>query len=299
MKVLVSGATGLIGSALVPALRRAQHEPSRLVRRDAWAYAPIPEVPWRPHLPIPAESLAGFDAVVHLAGESIVDRWTADKKQRIRMTRVEGTRSLSEGIAAAGPNGPKALLCASAIGFYGERGDELLCEDSPCGKGFLTDVVREWEEAASLAEKAGIRVVCLRFGVVLSVRGGALAKMLTPFSFGVGGKIGSGRQYMSWITNQDVANAILFLLERPELRGPFNIVAPNPVTNAQFTRALARALHRPAIFTVPAFTARILMGEMADALLLGSQRVVPKRLLDAGFTFKHPELSEALSSMLK
>ncbi len=299
LKILVSGATGLIGSALIPVLCSAQHEPWRLVRQKVRPIAPLPEIGWDPERPMPPELLQDFDAVIHLAGESIAKRWTADQKERIRKTRGEGTRNLCQGMAGGGANGPKVLLCASAIGYYGDRGDELLSENSSRGQGFLPEVTDQWEKSAAVAEQAGVRVVHLRFGVVLSPAGGALAKMLPPFRLGIGGKLGSGSQYMSWISLDDVVSAILFLLERPEMRGAFNIVAPNPAINAEFTRTLAAALHRPAILPVPAFALRWIFGEMGRTLLLGSQRVVPERLLEAGFRFRHPELREALVFLLQ
>lgn len=293
MRIAVSGATGLIGSSLRAALGGA-HTLVPLVRR--------PEaggIPWDPSIGVKdPESLEGIDAVVHLAGESIAaGRWTAARKARIRDSRVVGTRRLCAALASLAKP-PEVLVCASAIGFYGDRGEEVLHEQSPPGKGFLPEVCREWEEAASAARDRGIRVVSLRTGIVLSPHGGALAKMLTPFRMGAGGKVGDGRQYMSWVSIDDMAGIIGHALSREALSGPVNAVAPGAVTNATFTAVLARVLSRPAIFPMPAFAARLVFGEMADALLLASTRVVPRRLEETGYGFRHPELEPALRHLL-
>lgn len=240
----------------------------------------------------------GFDAVVHLAGEGIATgRWTAARKARIRDSRIHGTTLLAGAIArAARP--PRVLVSASAIGYYGDRGEAVLKEDAAPGQGFLPDVCRAWEEATSPAEGRGVRVVRLRIGVVLSPKGGALAKMLPPFRLGLGGRLGSGRQYMSWVSLDDLVGVIRAALQNEALRGPVNAVSPQPVTNTAFTAALAAALHRPAIFPMPAAAARLLFGEMADALLLASARVEPARLTAAGHVFRHPTLPAALRDLL-
>jgi uncharacterized protein (TIGR01777 family) len=297
MKILITGSTGLVGSALLPSLKSQGHEVFRLVRSEAKA-GPT-EIYWNPQKGIEDTSrLEGFDAVVHLAGENISDgRWTAEKKTRIRDSRVEGTRRLSDALARLNQP-PRALLCASAIGYYGDRGDEIMREGDAPGTGFLADVCREWEAATASAEQKGIRVVKLRFGVILTPKGGALSKMLAPFQFGVAGRLGSGRQYMSWVTLDDVVGVINHALVNETLSGPVNVVAPNPVTNLQFTKTMGRVLNRPTIFPVPAFAIRLAFGEMGDAALLASTRVEPSRLKESGYTFKHPELESALRQML-
>jgi len=297
MRVAVSGSVGLIGAEVVSALSAAGSEVVRLVRRD-----PAPgerAVRWDPHKGIadPA-GLSGLDAVVHLAGENIAaGRWNAARKAAIRESRVEGTRLLCDAIAAL-PEPPKTMVCASAIGYYGDRGDELLTEESPAGTGFLPDVCREWEAATAPAAKKGIRVVTLRFGVVLTPKGGALSRMLPPFRMGIGGVLGSGKQYVSWIAIDDLSGIVLHVLSNGDLRGPVNAVAPRPVTNREFTETLGRMLSRPTPFPVPAFALRLAVGEMADALLLASARVVPRRLEETGYRFRFPELSGALRHLL-
>ncbi len=248
-RILVSGVSGPIGTALLPTLRQLGYAVTRLVRGNT---AGTDQVAWDPSQPLSPQSVSGFDAVIHLAGESIVGRWTDDKKKKIRDSRVQGTQHLSVALAKA-PQRPRVFLSGSAIGYYGDRGDEVLREDSASGTGFLADVCREWESAAQPAADAGIRTVCLRIGVVLSATGGALPKMLGPFKMGVGGKIGSGRQWWSWIDVNDLVGAIHHILKTDLLQGPVNLVAPEPVTNAEFTRTLAAVLHRPAIFPMPAF----------------------------------------------
>ncbi|MBL8843817.1 MAG: TIGR01777 family oxidoreductase [Planctomycetes bacterium] len=295
MNVVVSGSSGLVGSALVPFLTAGGHSVRRLVR-DGGAAS---DIGWRPERrEFDARPLDGVDAVVHLAGDSIADgRWNAAKKQRIRDSRVVGTQLLAHGLAGLAKK-PKVLICASAIGFYGTRGDEWLDEQSSLGSGFLADVCREWEGAAQAAVDAGIRVVQLRFGVILSASGGALKKMLPPFQLGVGGRIGSGRQWMSFIALDDVLGAVAKALQAESLRGPVNVVAPAPVTNDEFTRTLGRVLGRPTLFPMPSFAARLVFGEMADELLLSSQRVLPKKLQAAGYAFGYPTLEAALRHLL-
>jgi uncharacterized protein len=298
MKVLVSGSHGLVGKALVHSLITDGQDVHRLVR---WAATlGSPEVEWDPERGIiDTADLEGFYGVVHLAGESIAEgRWTEEKKRRIRDSRIRGTRLLSESLARLS-HPPGVMLCASAIGYYGNRGDELLTESSAPGNDFLAKVCIEWEQATNPAAQKGIRVVNLRFGVILSAEGGALAKMLTPFRMGVGGRVGSGKQWMSWIALDDVVSVIKFLLVAEVLRGPVNVVSPNPVTNAEFTKILGKVLARPTLFPIPEFGVRLAFGEMADALLLASQRVEPKRLKEAGYQFEYPELERTLSQVLR
>ena len=301
MKVIVTGSTGLVGGALIRSLLADGHEVTRLVRGGAQGFrAPgTAAVHWDPERgEIDAASLEGHDGAVHLAGEPIAEgRWDDEKKRRILESRVKGTRLLAEALAGLSAK-PRALVSASATGFYGDRGDEVLREESASGDDFLSEVCRAWEKASLPASEAGVRVVHLRIGVVLSAEGGAFPKMLTPFKLGVGGKIGGGGQYMSWITLEDLLGVIRRAVEDESLRGPVNAVAPQQVTNAEFTKALGRALGRPTFFAVPAFAARLAFGETADALLLASARVEPARLKEAGFQFKHPEIEGALRSAL-
>ena len=294
-KILVSGSTGLIGTALLSALRTSGYEVTCLVRGGTSGKE---QIGWDPARPLAPESVSGFDAVVHLAGESIVGRWTDAKKRRIRESRVQGTRNLAAALAAA-PQRPQLLISASAIGYYGDRGEETLREDSSSGDGFLPEVCREWEEAAEPVAKAGIRSVQIRIGVVLSASGGALHAMLLPFRMGVGGKMGSGRQWMSWVNIDDLVGAVQHVIKCDMLRGPVNVVAPNPVRNAEFTKVLASVLSRPAIFPMPAFAARLVFGQMGDELLLASQRVEPAKLLTSGYFFKKSDLKTALEAILK
>jgi len=296
MKILVSGSTGLVGSALVSALQSGGHEVLPLVRSSSsGTQSRTGLVAWDPTAgQLSAANLEGIDAAVHLAGENIAARrWTPAQKTKIRESRVAGTQLLAETLAKL-KTPPKTLVCASAIGFYGDRSDQRLNEDSPPGTGFLADTCREWEAAAKPAAGRGIRVVHLRTGIVLASHGGALAKMLTPFRLGIAGIIGSGRQYMSWISLDDLVAVISYALSNETLRGPVNAVAPNSVTNHEFTKTLGRVLRRPTLFPMPAFAARLAFGEMADGLLLASARVEPKRLLDSGFRFRFPELEAAL-----
>jgi len=296
MKIIVSGSSGLVGSALMLALQEAGHESVRLVRSQG----ADDDIRWDPEKgEIDSRRLEGADALVHLAGESISEgRWTAAKKARIRDCRVQGTKLISETLASLEQK-PATLVSASAVGYYGDRGDEICDESSGPGAGFLPDLCREWEAATEAARTAGIRVVNLRIGVVLSTKGGALAKMQPIFRCGLGGIIGSGRQYLSWISLHDLIRVILFTLTEESLAGPVNAVTPIAVTNRQFTKILGRALHRPTIFPLPAIAARIILGEMADGLLLSSARILPKQLLDAGFPFFLDELSLALEMILQ
>jgi uncharacterized protein len=298
MKVLVTGASGLVGTKLIPALKAEGQQVLRMVRTTPKDKAS--EIFWSPQGgALGAGDLEGLNAVVHLAGENLAEgRWTEEKKRNIRESRVKGTRLISETLAKLKAK-PDVLVSASAVGFYGDRGDEILDERSSSGDDFLAEVCREWELATEAAAQSGVRVVNLRFGVILSPDGGALAKMLTPFRLGVGGKIGSGDQYMSWIAIDDAVGAIMHALTNEALRGPVNVVAPEAVTNRDFTKALGHALSRPTIFPVPAFAARLAFGEMADATLLSSQRVEPAVLKETGFRFQYPKLEDALRHVLK
>jgi uncharacterized protein len=304
MYIAITGSTGLVGTALVAALQGRGDKVLRLVRTSASSIKPREardpqnEIRWDPAAgQIDAAGLEGVEAVVHLAGEGIADhRWTDEVKRRIRQSRTEGTRLLCDALAGLNAK-PRVLCSASAVGYYGDRGAETVDETSSAGRGFLADVCQAWEAATGPARDAGIRVVNLRLGVVLSSHGGALAKMLTPFKLGLGGVIGSGRQAMSWITLEDLVGAILFTLASPALAGPVNAVSPYPVTNREFTRALGRVLGRPTIFPMPAFAARLAFGEMADEMLLAGARVEPRALAEAGFAFRHPQLEPALRQL--
>lgn len=299
MRVLVSGVSGPIGAALVPALKASGARITRLVRGNSAPAAPDEAtIPWDPAQPFAADALSGFDAVIHLAGESIIGRWTAEKKAKIRDSRVTGTRNLALALAQA-KNKPQVFVCSSAIGYYGDRGDELLNEKSAPGTGFLAEVCLEWEQATRAASDAGIRTAQMRTGVVLSPKGGALGKMLTPFKLGLGGRVGSGRQWMSWIDVQDMVGAMLHILKNDLLRGPVNLVGPKAVTNAEFTRTLAGVLSRPAIFPMPSAAVKLVFGEMGETVLLGSQRVEPVRLVSSGYPFRFRTLAESLENVLK
>lgn len=293
--VAVSGASGLIGSELIPLLTTGGHEVTRLVRRQP----EHGEVGWNPLAKrFDERTLHGIDAVVHLAGENIAaGRWTPNLKERIRESRVNGTRVLCEALARM-QNPPKVLVAASAIGFYGHRGDDMVDESNHPGAGFLPDVCRDWEAATQPAQDAGIRVVNLRIGVVLSPQGGALAKMLTPFKLGLGGRIGNGHQYWSWISIDDVAVTILHALMTESLHGPVNAVAPNATTNDEFTQTLGRVLRRPTKLPMPAVAAKLVLGEMANDLLLASTRVRPGKLIESGYHFRQPTLEKSLQHVL-
>lgn len=293
MKIAITGSSGLLGRSLAPALEARGHEVLRLVRRRPEGGK---EARWSPELGIDdPEALEGIDALVHLAGENIASRrWSRAQKRRIEESRVQGTRKLvSELVQLREP--PRTLVCASAVGIYGDRGDERLTESSPRGDGFLADVCEAWEREARAFSG---RSVQLRFGVVLSREDGALARMLPPFRMGAGGRIGSGRQAFPWVTLDDAVGAVCHALETEELSGPVNVVAPGGVSNAEFTKALAGALGRPALLPMPALAARLALGEMADELLLASIDAHPERLLDSGFRFAHPELGPALRAVL-
>ncbi len=296
MNILVTGSTGLVGSAVVPFLTTGGHRVVRLVRGTARG---PDDVEWNPQAgTIDAAKLEGLDAVVHLAGENIATgRWSAAKKARIRDSRVNGTRVLSEALAKLSRK-PRVLVGASAIGFYGDRGDDVMTETSTPGSSFLSNVCRDWEAACEPARQAGIRVVNLRTGVVLTPRGGALAKMLLPFKLCAGGVVGSGQQFWSWIALDDEVGAIHHAMTHDELSGPVNLVSPEPITNRDFTKTLGRVLGRPTIAPLPAFVVKLLMGEMGEELLLASSRVVPNRLQETGYPFRYPTLEGALRHLL-
>src|SRR5271170_2104054 len=293
-KILVSGVSGPIGAALLPSLRASGWSVVRLVRGRATSKD---QITWDPAKPIAPDAVFGFDAVIHLAGESIFGRWTAAKKSRIRESRVDGTMNLAQALASAAEK-PKVFVSGSAIGYYGNRGDELLREESAPGSGFLAEACERWEEATTPAVQADIRTAHLRTGIVLSPKGGALGAMLPPFKIGVGGRMGDGRQWMSWVHVQDMVGAINHILKNDLLQGPVNIVAPKPVTNAEFTRTLAGVLSRPAILPVPAFAVKAVFGEMGTELLLASQKVEPGKLISSGYPFRYRELRAALEALL-
>ena len=299
MRLLVSGSHGLVGTHAMRVLSSRGHTVTPLVRRLGSERSA--KVAWLPQDGfIEAHKLEDIQGVVHLAGAGIADqRWSPARMDEIRASRVDGTRLLATTIAAM-PRPPKVMICASAMGIYGDRGDEWLTETSALGTGFLADVCREWEAAAQPAVDAGIRVVYLRLGVVLSAMGGALNKMLTPFRLGLGGRVGSGDQYMSWVGLPDVSTAIAFLLDRPDIRGPVNLGSPTPVTNVAFTRALGQELHRPTFLPLPAFALNLIFGKaMAREVFLSSARMRPEVLLRAGFPFRFTQLRPALESLLK
>jgi uncharacterized protein (TIGR01777 family) len=297
MNVLISGATGLIGSALTPELEAKGHTVTRLTRSPKTAG----DVRWAPESGTIDGDLEGTEAVVHLAGESIfsgpADRWTAQKKRRIMESRAKGTRLLAEKVAALAEP-PKLMVSTSAINYYGDHGDQVLTEESSPGTDFLADVCREWEAAADPAREAGVRVVHPRIGIVLSPKGGALGATLPIFKLGGGGKIGDGRQWWSWVALDDVVGSILHAIENEQIEGPMNVGSPNPLRNADYTKVLGKVLGRPTVFPLPAPVARIMLGEVADALLLASQRMRPAKLEETGYRFRHPELEGALRHML-
>ena len=300
MKILVTGATGLLGTALVETLGREGHMVCRLIRAGSKKREGADkgfDVEWNPGTGELGGAGVGPDAVVNLAGAPIADgRWTEERKKLLRSSRIDTTRALVKVLAQMNAR-PRVLVSASATGVYGNRGDEILTEDSRPGADFLSDLALEWEAEALKAESLGIRVVIVRFGIVLAKEGGALAQMMKPFQIGLGGKLGNGRQWMSWVALEDVVGIIRMAIESNAVRGPVNVVAPEPVRNAEFTKTLAEAMHRPAIFAAPAFALRLALGEMADALL-GSQRAAPQRLEQLGYTFRHSQLAPALAAIL-
>lgn len=295
MKVAIAGASGLVGSALIPVLKSMGAQITRMVRSKPKAG----EIEWHPgQAEMHPGSLEGFDTIINLAGENIAGgRWTDDQKRKIRESRINGTHLLSEAIAKLSPK-PRVFICASATGIYGDRDNEVLDEQSESGGGFLAGVCREWEMATGPASQAGVRVVNLRIGPILAREGGMLAKLLTPFKMGMGGKVGSGRQYISWIAIDDVIQAIKLAIEDASIHGALNIVSPNPVTNEEFTKTLGHVLNRPTALAMPAFAARLAFGEMADEMLLASQKVIPKKLTSIGFRFQFPQLEMALKHYL-
>jgi uncharacterized protein len=295
MKVVVSGATGLIGTALRESLVADGHQVLALTRREK--LPPLETITWDvSNGRFDASALEGIDAVVHLAGEPIAQRWNEVRKRAIVDSRIKSTRLLVEALKSLGKR-PRVFVCASAIGFYGDRGDEELVETSPPGNGFLPETCQAWEHAAMEAMGLGLRTVVLRTGIVLSTRGGALGKMLPPFRLGAGGPVGSGEQWMSWIHIDDHIGALRFILDKDDLMAAVNATAPSPVRNRDFGRALGRALSRPAFMPAPAFALKLAFGEMASILLEG-QRVLPKKLLDNGYRFRFPELGPALKDLL-
>jgi uncharacterized protein (TIGR01777 family) len=303
MKILITGSTGLVGTALSQALQRAGHTVCRLIRPGASSKTTGTsqgfQVNWNPLTGALGGAAVGADAVVNLAGASIAGgRWTAQRKQLLRSSRVDTTRALVQALAKMSAR-PRVLVSASATGYYGNRGDETLTEASQPGTDFLSGIAKEWESEALKAEVLGIRVVSARFGVILSKHGGALPQIIRPFQFGVGGKISTGKQWMSWITLDDTVAILRLALENANITGALNVVSPQPVTNAEFTKLLAAALHRPALFPAPAFALRLLLGEMADALLLSSQRVLPAQLQKLNHQFQHPDLATALTAVLR
>jgi hypothetical protein len=298
MRIAVSGSTGLVGASLCEKLADQGRDARPIVRRSA---GEDHEILWdTDSQSFDADALAQCDAVVHLAGENIMGRWTDEKKQRVLNSRVDGTRALAKTLASI-EGGPRTLVVASAIGFYGDTGQsDARTEDDPPGTGFMPDVCVQWEQAADPAHAAGLRVVHVRIGIVLSPKGGALAQMLPPFKLGLGGPIGDGKQWMSWIALHDLVRVLLFCIDTPAIAGPVNAVAPEPATNRDFTHALGDALRRPTILPVPSFAPKLLYGsECAEALVLGSIRVNPKRLTDAGFRFDYPDLPAALKHELQ
>jgi uncharacterized protein len=301
MKILLTGSRGLVGSALVPSLIKHGHTVCRLVRPGTIVKNETNdgfEVAWNPATGELGGAAVGADAVVNLAGASIADgRWSGERKAVLRASRIDTTRALVAALARMNAR-PRVLVSASATGFYGNRGDELLTEESQPGKEFLSGLAKDWEAEALKAEAIGVRVVLARFGIILARDGGALAKMMLAFRFFAGGKIASGKQWMSWIPLEDVMEILRYAIEDGNVRGPINVVSPQPVQNAEFTKTLANALHRPALFPAPPFALRLALGEMADALLLSSQRVLPKKLQSLGYRFLHADLKSAIAAVL-
>jgi uncharacterized protein (TIGR01777 family) len=304
MRMLVSGSTGFLGTSLIETLEREGHAIARLVRpgtsRPTSAGDSAQTVAWDPVAgKFDAAAAEGADALVHLAGASIAGgRWNPSRKNLLRTSRIEATRQLMGALAKL-RQPPRVIVAASAIGYYGNRGDETLTEASSPGSDFLSGLCREWEAETARGAEFGARVASLRFGIILAAHGGALPRMLTPFKMGLGGRLGTGRQWMSWLTLQDTLSIIQFAIASPGLAGPVNAITPNPVRNSEFTKVLAKTLHRPAVFPAPAFALRLALGEMADALLLASQKVTPGKLLDAGYQFSQPELADGLMNVLR
>ena len=296
MRIAVTGSSGLAGSALLSALAGSGHRVIKLVRRGGTGKD---QVLWDPEAwTIDAVALRGIEAFVHLAGEPINGRWTPERKTRIRESRVRGTRLIARTVAGLDPR-PRVLVCASAMGYYGDRADEALTEESPPGRGFLADVAVQWEAAAQSARDAGVRVVSARFGLIMAPKGGALGPLKRVFQTGLGGKTGTGRQWWPWIAVEDAAAAIRFVIEHDEISGPVNVVSPRMTTNAEFARTLARVVSRPAVLTVPAWAVKLLLGESGKELLLYSQRMAPRKLQDAGFQWLLPDLEAALRRQLR
>lgn len=308
MKIAITGATGLVGTALTKALAGENHTVIRLTRpqeqkRPATPPPSVVDFAWDPRSGEFSQSADspfanGVDAIVNLAGAPIVEgRWTDERKKVLRSSRIDTTRALVAAIGKLQPR-PHVLVSASATGYYGDRGEEVFSENSAAGKGFLADVAKEWETEAHQAEQFGVRVAIVRFGIILAKEGGALPAMMKPFKFGVGGKLGDGQQWMSWVALQDVVAIIRRALQDDSMAGPFNVVAPEPIRNADFTKVLAAVLHKPAIFAAPKFALRLAMGEMADEALLASQRAVPAALQQHGYKFLHTDLRATLQSIL-
>lgn len=294
MKILISGASGFIGSALMKKLN--PHEVWKLVRKKNGLQKN--EIYWNPvKNEIESDKMEGFDAIIHLAGESIVGRWTEEKKKKIRESRIQGTTFLSNTLLKL-KTPPPTFLCASAIGYYGNRGNETLDEASKAGKGFLAETCQEWEAASKALQDKDIRVIHYRIGIVLSTQGGALQKMLLPFKMGLGGKLGNGKQWMSWISLEDLLEGILFILQHKEIKGPINAVSPNPVRNEEFTKILGKTLRRPTLLTTPAFALKLTMGKMAEEVLLAGAKVLPSKLQKAHYNFKYPDLEIALKEII-
>lgn len=304
MRILISGSTGMVGSALIEGLEREQHSIARLVRPETTQSrtggVSGQAVAWDATTgKFDATAAEGADALVHLAGASIAGgRWNASRKNLLRTSRVDATRHLIGALAKL-QRPPRLIVSASAIGYYGTRGDEGLTEESPPGNDFLAGLCREWEAETARGAEFGARVVSLRFGIILAKQGGALPQMVTPMKLGVGGRLGTGKQWMSWLTLEEAVRIIQFAFTNNDLSGPVNAVTPNPVQNSEFTRMLAKTLHRPALFPAPEFALRLALGEMADALLLASQKVIPMKLMNAGFQFLQPELADGLMKVLR
>lgn len=297
-RILVSGVSGPIGAALLPSLRTNGCSVVRLVRGPTTGRSPDNEqISWDPDEPLAPQAVSGFDVVIHLAGESIFGRWTAAKKSKIRDSRVVGTFNLSSALAQA-QDKPSVFVCGSAVGYYGNRGDEVLREESAPGTGFLAEVCQDWEEATTPAVRADIRTAHIRTGIVLSPKGGALGAMLTPFKLGLGGRTGNGQQWQSWIDVRDMVGAIHHIMKNDLIQGPVNMVAPKPVRNAEFAKTLASVLSRPAIFPLPAFAVKLAFGEMGEELLLSSQKVEASKLIASGYPFRFRELRASLEAIL-